>query len=74
MGDRVRFHHTNEGAFTARSDIYASYAAWAVLNGFQALSAQRFYETFTMSAIDMGEWPARAAIRDGVRGYVGITI
>lgn len=74
MGDRVRFHHENERQFTARSDIYASYAAWAVLNGFQALSAQRFYETFTMSAIDMGEWPARATIMDGTRGYMGITI
>lgn len=61
-------------AFTVRAEIYARYASWSVTNGFHAMSASRFYEGFTMSAVDMSETMIRAAKRRGEHGYVGVTI
>lgn len=71
--DCVRFTHE---AFMPRTDLYQRYASWSVVNGFHAMSAQRFYEGFTTAAIDMA---SNVAIRsttnaNGVRGYRGIEL
>jgi len=73
MEDRVSFHREYEGAFTARADVYGAYTAWAVLNGFHQMSAARFYESFVAGSIDMA-YPITPHMRNGVRGYRGITI
>ena len=72
--DRVEGHHPNDPAFTPRSEIYMAYTVWAALNGFQAQSAQRFYEGFVAACIDTLEYPLREYIKSGVRGFKGITL
>lgn len=61
-------------AFTARSDIYGAYSAWAAINGFHSMSTSRFYESFTSAATDMSKQPVRFTVRDGTRGYKGLAI
>lgn len=67
----VRFVH--EG-FTARTEVYARYASWAVTNGFHAMSAGRFYEGFGMAGADMATVPFRPTAMDGTRGYRGMEL
>ncbi len=74
MEDRVSYRHEGEHAFTARADVYSAYVAWAVLNGFQQMSAARFYESFSAAATDVSQYPMSAVIIQGVRGYKGIVI
>lgn len=69
VSERVRFHHENDPAFTARTDIYAAYTAYGVMNGLHQMSAQRFYEQFIMTATEAGNTPVAEVIRRGTRGY-----
>lgn len=58
--------------FTPRSDVYGEYAAWASMNGFMQMSAARFYESFTAACAETH--PTRAVMRDGTRGFTGLSI
>lgn len=71
--DAITFHHANNQVFTARTDIYARYTAWAAINGFHAMSAQRFYESFITAATDITNTPIRTVAVNGTRGYRCIT-
>ena len=72
--ERGSFHHQNDPVFTPRTDLYNAYVAWAAVNGFHQMSAQRFYESFTAAAVDTSEFPVTTVKRDGVYGYRGVTI
>ncbi len=72
--ERALFQHEQSPVFTPRADIYGAYVAWSVVNGFQQMSAQRFYESFTAAATEVSQYPLRAVIRDGIRGYAGVAI
>lgn len=74
LEERVTFHHSNDPTFTPRTDIYNAYVAWAVVNGFHQMSAQRFYESFATAATDMSNYPIVPVTRDGTRGFKGIAI
>lgn len=64
----------NNPGFTPRMDFYNAYTAWAGINGFHTMSAQRFYESFVAAAIDTLEKPFRVVTLDGNRGYRGIAL
>ena len=70
--DKIEFVGGRE--FTARTDVYASYAAWSVINGFHQMSAQSFYERFMTAVVDMREHPVMTTVLRGTRGFRGITI
>ena len=72
--ERITFHRAGDDLFTPRTDIYGAYSAWAALNGFSAMSAQRFYEALVMVATDMSQHPIRTSAQNGVRGFVGISL
>jgi phage/plasmid-associated DNA primase len=72
--ERVEFHHTNNPAFAPRTELYLAYSAWAGINGFHQMSAQRFYEGFTSAAVDVSNYPVMPSVRDGTRGFKGVTI
>lgn len=74
MEERVSFHHAHDPVFTPRADLYGGYTAWAAINGFHQMSAQRFYESFTAAAVDTSEHPVVMVKRDGVYGYRGLSI
>jgi phage/plasmid-associated DNA primase len=74
MEDVVSFHHQNDPRFTPRTDLYTAYSMWSARNGFQAMSAQRFYESFAASAVGVSEFPVRVITRGGTRGYGGIAV
>jgi P4 family phage/plasmid primase-like protien len=71
--ERVLFHSSGN-AFTARTDIYNGYTAWAAINGFHQMSAQRFYESFTTAATDISNNPITPTALDGIRGYRYLTL
>jgi putative DNA primase/helicase len=60
--------------FSARSEIYSAYVAWSATNGFHAMSAQRFYESFTTAAPSVSNVPVSSVQNKGIRGYRGIAI
>jgi P4 family phage/plasmid primase-like protien len=68
------FNHDNDPTFTLRNDVYSAYAAWAINNGFHAMSAQRFYESFLATIPSISDKPLRSVQRDGHRGYVGLSL
>jgi hypothetical protein len=70
--ERVTFDVS--GPFTPRTDIYNAYVAWAVVNGFHQMSAQRFYESFATAATDMSNYPVMPTTKSGTRGYKGIAL
>lgn len=72
--ERVRSHHPNDPHFTPRTDIYTAYTVWANVNGFQAMSTQRFYESFVAACVDTLDNPIEDKIRTGIRGYKNITL
>lgn len=74
VSERVRFHHANDPAFTPRTDVYSAYTAYGVMNGLHQMSAQRFYEQFIMAATEIGNNPVTEVIRQGTRGYKGVTV
>jgi phage/plasmid-associated DNA primase len=61
-------------AFVARTDVYNAYTVWAGLNGFQAMSAQRFYEGFMAACVDALNNPVQSTMRYGTRGIRGVII
>lgn len=61
-------------AFTPRTELYVAYSAWAGINGFHVMSAQRFYESFNAAATDMTDIPIAITAKDGIRGYRGIEL
>lgn len=69
--DCVRFV---QHGFTARTDVYARYASWAVTNGFHAMSAQRFYEGFNSAGTEMSPTEFRPVTVKGTRGYSGVQL
>lgn len=74
LEERVTFHHGHDPAWSPRTDLYNAYAAWAAVNGFHQMSAQRFYESFGTAATDMSNNPVMPAIMEGTRGYKGIAL
>jgi len=72
--ERVTFHHPNDPTFTPRTEIYNAYTAWAVLNGFHQMSAQRFYESFFAAAVDTSKFPLKSIRVKGYPGYRGLSI
>jgi P4 family phage/plasmid primase-like protien len=69
--ERITF---DGNAFTARSDVYGIYSAYAALNGFHQMSASRFYESFVTASTDMSKQPIRPAVLHGIRGYRGLSV
>lgn len=57
-----------------RADVYGAYAAWAVTNGFHAMSAVKFYESFSMAVTDMFDTQLGESKRMGTRGFYNIVI
>jgi phage/plasmid-associated DNA primase len=72
--ERVSFHHAHDPRFTERAELYLAYSAWSAVNGFQAMSASRFYESFIAAAVDSSQHPVSSVFRQGVRGYKGISV
>jgi len=70
--ERITF--LTDRTHVARTDLYNGYTAWAAVNGFHQMSAQRFYESFTTAATDMSNYPILPTTRHGVRGYRGISL
>jgi len=68
--ERVEFRD----GFAPRTEVYLAYTAWASVNGFHNMSAQRFYESFTAAAVDMSKTPITLTAMDGTRGYRGIVL
>lgn len=64
----------SSNGFVERTEVYSEYTMWSALNGFHQMSATRFYEQLQMVMVDAFDYPVRAAIRDGTRGYVGLRI
>lgn len=74
IDERVRSHRSDEPQALPRTDVYLAYVTWAGLNGFQQMSATRFYEQFTMAAVDALPHPLADVVRRGVRTYKGISL
>lgn len=72
--ERIAFHHEYEGVFTARSEIYAAYTTWSILNGFHQMSAQRFYESFLAASTDINKQSLKIKMRNGIRGFGNVAI
>ncbi len=72
--ERIEFHSEHVNAFAPRTELYLAYSAWAGINGFHQMSAQRFYEGFTSAAVDVSSTPITTATRSGTRGYKGLTV
>jgi len=72
--ERVRSTHPNSPTKVARTDVYMAYVTWAGLNGFQQMSAARFYEQFSMAAVDALPHPMTAVIIKGERVFKGIAL
>jgi P4 family phage/plasmid primase-like protien len=72
--ERIAFHHEYEGVFTARSEIYAAYTTWSILNGFHQMSAQRFYESFLAATTDINKQSLKIKMRNGIRGFGNVAI
>ncbi len=70
--DKIEFVGGRE--FTARTDVYASYAAWSAINGFHQMSAQSFYERLITAITDVRGVPIIITQLRGTRGFRGITI
>lgn len=70
--DNVSFD--DDRAFTNRTEIYSAYAAWCVMNGFRAMSAQRFYESFDMAVTSLTDNPVECKTRRGYQGYKGVSL
>ena len=58
----------------ARQEIYQDYAAWAVNNGFQAMSTVRFYESLTHLLAELIPHETGQVRRNDGRYYVGIRL
>ncbi len=69
--ERIGFEHS---AFTPRTELYAAYSAYAVMNGMHQMAAARFYESFVTAATDMANSPITVVSRNGVRGFKGVFI
>jgi putative DNA primase/helicase len=74
IDERVKATHANNPAFLARTDLYVAYTAWAAVNGFHSMSAQRFYESFGAASTDEIGGSVRAVTMHGTRGYKGIEL
>jgi len=72
--DRLESKHPHDTTFVPRTEVYNAYTTWAAQNGFMQMSAQRFYEAFTMAAVEGMQYPVRIIRVDGVNGYRGISI
>jgi putative DNA primase/helicase len=72
--ERIEFLHSNATGFTPRTELYLAYSAWAGINGFHQMSAQRFYEGFTSAAVDVSTHPVVPVTRDGTRGFKGLMV
>ena len=72
--ERITFEHPNNPTFVARADVYGAYSAWAAMNGFHQMSAQRFYESFVSAATDTSHYPIVPVLRQGTRGFRGMQI
>lgn len=60
--------------FVSRMEFYNAYTAWAGINGFHTMSAQRFYESFMAAVVDVIESPITMVSRNGTRGYRGLAL
>ena len=72
--DRIESKHPHDSNFISRTDVYNNYITWAAQNGFQQMSAQRFYEAFSMAAVEGLEYPVRIVRVDGVNGFKGVEL
>lgn len=68
--ERVDFSN----GFTPRTEVYLAYSAWAGINGFHQMSAQRFYEGFVSASVDMSPTPIGLMVHAGVRGFRGVKV
>lgn len=64
----------DEWNFVPRTDVYNAYTVWAGLNGFQPMSAQRFYEAFVATCVEGINNVVNSRTRNGVRGILGIRL
>lgn len=71
LQDRVRAGGRD---FLPRADFYGAYAAWCAVNGFQSMSASRFYENFAQAGTEVFNFPVVMTQNKGARGYRGIVI
>lgn len=61
------------GPVLPRTEVYTVYTVWAMQQGYHAMSAARFYESFLMALTGMG-WSIRPVTINGIRGYKGIML
>lgn len=72
IDERIEFTHEH---FVPRTDVYMAYTAWASMSGFSPMSNQRFYESFLAAAVDVSRsYPVKSTARNGVRGFLGVTV
>lgn len=74
IDERIRSHHPDNSNMLQRNELYAEYKMWCAVNGMQAMSAIRFYESFMMTAVEALEYPVRQVRRNYGRFVSGISI
>lgn len=74
IGERIESRHPDNTPFTARTEFYNGYTAWAAVNGFHQMSASRFYESFVAACVDSCEYPIRVVTLHGTHGYKGVVL
>lgn len=72
--ERIDSYHPNNPHSISRTEVYNAYTIWAGLNGFQAMSAQRFYEGFVAACVDALDNPIKERKINGVREFKGIQL
>ena len=74
MEERVESHHPNDPHKVPRTEVYMAYTTWAGLNGFQPMSAHRFYESFVAASVDAFDYPVMERTVRGTKVFMGMSI
>ena len=74
LEERIKSHHSSDPTFTPRTELYLAYTTWAAVGGYHQMSSQLFYEKFAAAAVDSLPHPMVVVVRQGVRGYKGVSI
>lgn len=72
--ERIVSKHPNDPHWIPRGDVYNAYTAWSALNGFQNMSAQRFYESFVAACVDTLDYPVTERKKNGERGFINVAL
>lgn len=72
IGERVKCVRESDARPVPRTDVYAAYTTWAVVNGFHQMSASRFYESFVAAVVGGSRHGFRDVTLNGTRVYRGI--